>query len=80
MGIVSILLVVLIIYVLVKHPEYFALGEIFTRKYKTSDDRYNEQKRHQQEEIDRILDKIHHSGIENLTPQEKETLDRFSNQ
>lgn len=32
-----------------------------------------------QEEIDRILDKIYVSGVESLTKQEKETLDRVSN-
>ena len=41
---------------------------------KESDWQYNEQKKKNQEEIDRILDKIRRSGYDSLTKEEKKTL------
>ena len=41
---------------------------------KESDWKYNEQKKKNQEEIDRILDKIRRSGYDSLTKDEKKTL------
>jgi membrane associated rhomboid family serine protease len=43
-----------------------------------SDEAYNRQKHLQQEEIDRILDKIKHSGYQSLSASEKETLFKAS--
>ena len=46
---------------------------------KTKDDLvYNAQKKAKQESIDKILDKISHSGYESLTKQEKEELFKMS--
>ena len=39
-----------------------------------SDWDYNSRKKSQQEEVDRILDKIRKSGYESLTREEKQTL------
>lgn len=43
-----------------------------------TDEKYNEEKKQRQEEIDRILDKIKDSGYQSLTEREKEILFRAS--
>jgi membrane associated rhomboid family serine protease len=48
-----------------------------TRNY-NQEDRYNEQKKNRQEEIDRILEKLHQKGMESLTSREKQTLHTYS--
>lgn len=45
---------------------------------RSQDYSYNAQKRQDGEEIDRILDKVRHSGYANLTKEEKETLFKAS--
>ena len=45
-----------------------------TRETNHSDHQYNEQKRRNNDEIDRILDKIRKNGYQNLTDSEKATL------
>lgn len=42
------------------------------------EDKYNIQRAHKQEEVDRILDKINRNGINNLSPQEKALLDEYA--
>ncbi|RAJ00408.1 hypothetical protein LX64_04113 [Chitinophaga skermanii] len=43
----------------------------------TIDHRYNARKSLEQQEVDRILDKIHRSGLNSLTPEERSTLERY---
>lgn len=52
-------------------------GGFFSKKGKnyTLEDRYNASKQERQKEIDRILEKVHKSGMGSLTKQEKEMLD-----
>ncbi|MCK6692354.1 MAG: rhomboid family intramembrane serine protease [Thermoanaerobaculia bacterium] len=52
-------------------------GGFFSKKGKnyTLEDRYNASKQERQKEIDRILEKVHKSGVGSLTKQEKEMLD-----
>ena len=50
-----------------------------TYKRPADDIEYNRQKVHEQEEIDRILDKISKGGYDSLTKKEKEILFRMSN-
>lgn len=50
-----------------KHHEFYTL-----------DDRYNIEKKNKQEEVDRILEKIHRRGMNSLTRREKEILKDFS--
>ncbi len=45
-----------------------------------TDEKYNEEKKQRQEEIDRILDKIKESGYQSLSDREKEILFRASKQ
>lgn len=42
------------------------------------EDRYNFQKKAKQEEIDRILEKLHRNGMKSLTKKEKEDLEMYS--
>ena len=50
-----------------------------SRARKMTDEEYNEAKKREEEEIDRILDKISRSGYESLSKKEKEILFRASN-
>ena len=52
---------------------------VYTNARTVSDEDYNLQKKHNQEQIDRILEKISKSGYESLTREEKELLFRTSN-
>ncbi|HXK81965.1 MAG TPA: rhomboid family intramembrane serine protease [Bacteroidales bacterium] len=50
-----------------------------TKRGFESDMDYNKRKKQEQEEINRILDKVANSGYASLTPKEKETLFKMSN-
>lgn len=52
---------------------------VYTNERPVSDEDYNLQKKHNQQRIDGILDKISKSGYESLTKEEKEILFRSSN-
>jgi membrane associated rhomboid family serine protease len=71
--------IVFIIFI-IKRPHALLVQNLFHKnhQYHTVDDRYNIQKRNRQEEIDRILEKIHRKGIGSLTRSEKQTLREFS--
>jgi membrane associated rhomboid family serine protease len=64
-------------YIVVKKPALLLTqDEVIQRKYNyTLDDHFNAEKVDKQEEIDRILEKIHQKGIDSLTKKERETLD-----
>ncbi|MFB6258403.1 MAG: rhomboid family intramembrane serine protease [Flavobacteriales bacterium] len=61
----------------VKHKSKKAKSGAQRARYMT-DEQYNASKKAEQEEIDKILDKISKSGYESLTKKEKETLFRAS--
>jgi Rhomboid family len=44
----------------------------------TVDDRYNAKEKNTQQEVDRILEKIHHKGMNSLTRKEKDILEAYS--
>ena len=68
------------IFLIIKHPDYLFIEKFtFNQKdYKNIDDEYNEQKIARQQEIDKILEKIHSKGFDSLSEREKEFLERFS--
>ena len=75
---VSLLSVGLLYFVLTRpHLPLPFTGGFFSQKSKgyTLEDRYNAGKQERQKEIDRILEKVHKSGVRSLTRQEKEMLD-----
>ncbi len=65
---------------IIRRPHALLVQNLFYRTHQnyTVDDRYNIHKRNRQEEIDRILEKIHKKGMGSLTRQEKQTLREFS--
>ncbi len=67
------------IILLIKKPEILILG-IGTKKkaYTTLDEKYNLERKQQQDEINRILDKIAKTGISSLSAREKQILDTHS--
>lgn len=68
------------IFLIINRPDYLFIEKFtFNQKdYKNIDDEYNEQKIARQQEIDKILEKIHLKGFDSLSEREKETLERFS--
>lgn len=67
--------VAFILYIM-RNPTAMLAGKPFTRtrQNQTIDQRYNMDKKRKQEEIDRILDKIHRRGMNSLTQKEKDIL------
>ncbi|MBT1690567.1 rhomboid family protein [Dawidia soli] len=62
-----------------RRPAYVVTGSFVHRNFgETKDDRYNHNKRQRQAELDSILEKIHTSGFDSLTPKEKDRLDKLS--
>jgi membrane associated rhomboid family serine protease len=67
-------------YIIVKKPQLLLVDNLFHKSnYNyTVDDRYNVQKSNTQQEVDRILEKIHKKGINSLSKKEKEMLDEYA--
>lgn len=70
----------LFMFVIIRKPELLLVDNLFYKHHQnyTVDDRYNISKRNRQEEIDRILEKIHKKGMGSLTKKEKDMLKEFS--
>ena len=67
------------IYLLAKRPHFLLLKSNYGGDYKyTIDQRYNKAKKDQQQELDRLLDKISRGGMGSLSRKEKEDLKRLS--
>lgn len=64
-------------YITIKRP-YLQLTSSRRQQKYTLDQRYNLEKHQQQQEVDRILDKIHRKGFNSLNKEEKETLENYS--
>ena len=80
--IISILIpTILFIYVIIRHPHLLVTGNLrFTKKqYHNIDERYNAEKKNRENNVDRILEKIHNKGINSLDEKEKAALDEYSN-
>ena len=67
------------LYLVYRKPTYTVTGSFVNRSFgETKDDRYYHEKRQRQAELDKILEKIHTSGFDSLTPKEKDRLDKLS--
>lgn len=69
------------IYMIATRPHFLLVDSQFSRMHSkglTIDQRYNLQMREKQEEVDRILDKIHRKGMSSLTKAERQLLDEYS--
>lgn len=69
------------LYLIITRPYLLFIDNLFYRThqdYYSIDHQYNVEKRDQQQEIDRILDKINKKGMRSLNKREKETLKAYS--
>jgi membrane associated rhomboid family serine protease len=67
-------------YIIIKKPQLLMVNNLFHKNNfnYTLDDRYNEQKKNTQVEVDKILEKIHKKGMNSLSRKEKEILNEYS--
>ena len=69
------------IYLIITRPHILLIDNLFYNKHKdyySIDHKYNEKKNNQQQDIDKILDKISKRGINSLSQKEKQMLKDFS--
>lgn len=72
---------VFFIYMIITRPRMLLIDNYFFNKHSdaiTVDHKYNIEKINKQQEIDRILEKIHKKGINSLTIKEKQMLEDYS--
>lgn len=73
---------VLFIYFIVRRPEFLLVDNYFYQKldsdYYDIDHKWNEKRATEQQEIDRILEKIRKKGIDNLSKEELQKLKNYS--
>jgi membrane associated rhomboid family serine protease len=67
-------------YLLIKKPQGLLLGNLFkaSSNYQTIDDKYYSRQKQQEENLDLLLDKISHKGLESLSVREKKQLEELS--
>lgn len=71
------------IYMIITRPHILFIDNYYFKKHSdavTIDHRYNIERTNKQQEIDRILEKIHKRGMNSLTDKEKQTLKDYSKQ
>jgi len=68
------------LYIIITRPHLLLVDNLFFRRHSdaTIDHRYNMERADQQQEVDRILDKISRKGMKSLTAKERETLKNYS--
>jgi membrane associated rhomboid family serine protease len=68
------------IFVIIRKPHFLLVDNFFYKTHPryTVDDRYNLERNNRQQEIDRILEKIHKRGMSSLTKREKDMLNEYS--
>lgn len=72
--------IIFFLLVITRFPKLLMLPgyKLKTNNYATIEDRYNAKKKNQQEDLNRILDKINEKGIDSLTKKEQNTLNSLS--
>jgi membrane associated rhomboid family serine protease len=67
-------------YLLIKKPQGMILGNLFkaSANYQTIDDKYHTKQKQQEENLDLLLDKINHKGLESLSVRERKQLEKLS--
>lgn len=68
------------LYIIITRPHVLLVDNLFFRRHQdaTIDHRYNMERADQQQEVDRILDKISKKGMRSLTAKERQTLKSYS--
>jgi hypothetical protein len=72
---------IVFIYLIITRPSILLVDNLFYKTHRdfySIDHQYNSERADQQQEIDRILDKINKKGIGSLNKKEKETLKAYS--
>jgi len=72
---------VFFIYMIITRPHLLLIDNYYFKKHSdaiTVDHKYNIEKTSKQQEIDRILEKIHKKGMRSLTDKEKQALEDYS--
>ncbi|HWJ91196.1 MAG TPA: rhomboid family intramembrane serine protease [Flavisolibacter sp.] len=72
---------IIFIYFIITRPYLLLVDNSFFKsqqRYYSIDHRYNAEKRDRQQEIDRLLEKIHKQGMKSLTKKEREFLSEYS--
>jgi hypothetical protein len=72
---------VVFVYLIITRPQVLFVDNLFHKTQKdfySVDHQYNAGRAHQQQEVDRILDKISRSGIGSLSRKEKQLLKEYS--
>jgi len=72
---------IIFMYIIITRPHVLLVDNNFFRtqkKFHSIDHKYNAERVSKQQEIDRILEKIHKKGIKSLTQKEKELLEHHS--
>lgn len=74
--------IIFFLFAITRFPSFLMIPgyKLKTTNYATIEDRYNARKKNQQEDLNRILDKINEKGIDSLTKKEHETLKLLSKQ
>ena len=67
-------------YIIIYKPHYLLVDNLFYKKSGryTIDQKYNLEKKQEQLDIDKILEKIHKKGMKSLTKKEKEQLEKYA--
>jgi hypothetical protein len=72
---------IIFIYLIITRPHLLLVDNYFFRKKKsgyTIDQSYNLQKKAEQADVDKILEKIHRKGMSSLSTKEKAILEEYS--
>lgn len=64
--------------IMIYKPNLIVINKKTQRRQLTLEDKYNFSKKNDQEEVDRILEKINKKGMSSLTGKERELLDKYS--
>lgn len=67
-------------YLIIKKPAALLAGNLFSSGpgYQTVDDRYHTRQKQQEDDLDRLLDKINRQGFDSLNAREKKQLEKLS--
>lgn len=69
------------IYLIITRPQFLLIDNFYFRthkRYYNVDHKYNEAKVNKQKELDKLLDKISHKGMDSLSQKEKKKLEEYS--
>jgi membrane associated rhomboid family serine protease len=70
---------VIFLFLVARRPAFLVTGSFTNTRFgETKDDRYNAERKQRQAEVDKLLEKIHSSGFDSLTPQERDRLDKLT--